>query len=64
VATTVLGYAVEGSDVPLAFGAAVVDGSQFAANTVMIPVFTPDALQSNTANINGVTVPLDDNVPQ
>ena len=56
---------IPGPDVPLAFGSAAVDVSRFAANQVMIPVFTPDALQSNTANINGTTVSLSgDDAPQ
>jgi hypothetical protein len=62
--TTAVGYAIEGSDVPLAFGTAAVNASKFAANTVVIPVFTPGASQSTTVNINGTTVQLDDDLPR
>jgi hypothetical protein len=45
---------LEGSDVPIAYGIAVYDGSQFLQNQVMIPVFTPDPSQSVTIpNGNG-----------
>jgi RHS repeat-associated protein len=47
--------AIPGADVPIAFGYAAWDGSQFAGNT-MTTVFTPDALQSNTINVNGITL--------
>jgi hypothetical protein len=43
---TLIPLAVEGSDLPIAFGFALYDGSQFAAK-VMTDVFTPDALQSD-----------------
>ena len=42
--------------VPMAFGGAAWDASKFTANHVIIPVFTPDALQSDTINENGITV--------
>jgi hypothetical protein len=48
-------YVIEGSDLPIAAGFAVYDGSQFAGNT-MITVFTPNTLQSNTINANGITL--------
>jgi RHS repeat-associated protein len=38
---------VPGLDVPTAFGSAAWDGSKFVGNQVIIPVFTPDALQSD-----------------
>ncbi len=46
---------IPGSEVPIAFGFAAYSGSQFAGNT-LTTVFTPDALQSNTINANGITV--------
>jgi hypothetical protein len=45
-ATTVIPLLIEGTDVPIAFGFALWDGSQFAGQ-MMINVFTPDALQSD-----------------
>jgi hypothetical protein len=62
--TTAVGYAIEVSDVPLAFGTAGYEGSKFAANTVMIPVFTPGPVQATNANINGTTVQPDDGLPR
>jgi hypothetical protein len=62
VATTVLGFAVEGSDVPIGFATAAVKASEFAANTITIPVFTPGPVQATDTNINGTTVQLDDDL--
>ncbi len=57
VGSSVLPYVVEGSDVPMAFGFAAYDGSQFAGK-VMTDVFTPDALQSDTiSDGNGHLIP-------
>lgn len=57
VGSSVLPYVVEGSDVPLAFGFAAHDGSQFAGK-VMTDVFTPDALQSDQiSDGNGHLIP-------
>jgi hypothetical protein len=57
VGSTLLPYVVEGSDVPMAFGFAAYDGSQFAGQ-VMTNVFTPDALQSDTiSDGNGHLIP-------
>jgi hypothetical protein len=53
--STAIPYAIEGSDLPLAYGFAVYDGSQFAGHT-LTTVFTPDASQSDTINANGITV--------
>jgi RHS repeat-associated protein len=39
--------AIEGSDLPIAFGFAAYDGSKFAARTIT-QVFTPERLQSDT----------------
>jgi hypothetical protein len=55
--STLIPHIVEGSDFPIAVGFAGYDGSQFVANQVIIPVFTPDALQSNTVNENGILMP-------
>lgn len=53
-----LPFVVPETGMPLAVYGAVDDGSQFVANQVIIPVFTPDALQSNTINNgNGVSIP-------
>lgn len=41
---------------PMAFGGAAWDASKFTANHVIVPVFTPDTLQSDTINANGITV--------
>jgi hypothetical protein len=46
---------VEGSDLPIAYGVAVYDGSEFAAQTIT-EVFRPDSAQSDTINMNGYTV--------
>jgi RHS repeat-associated protein len=44
--------------IPLAVYGAADDGSQFVANQVLIPVFTPDALQNGVIdNGNGVSIP-------
>ena len=57
VGSSVLPYVVEGSDVPMAFGFAAYDGSQFAGKLVT-DVSTPDALQSDTiSDGNGHLIP-------
>jgi hypothetical protein len=44
--------------VPLAIYGTADDASRFVANKVLIPVFTPDALQSTTmSDGNGHTIP-------
>jgi hypothetical protein len=47
---------IPGPDVPIAVGTAGYDGSVFAGG-VITQVFTPDASQSDTVDINGITVP-------
>jgi hypothetical protein len=55
--TTVIPLIVEGSDLPLAYGFALYDGSKFAGQ-VMTGVFTPDELQSDTIpDGNGHLIP-------
>jgi hypothetical protein len=44
----------------VAVGALAWDGSNWTANNVITPVFTPDANQSNTINANGVTIAAPD----
>lgn len=46
---------IPGLDVPIALGSAAWDGSKFAANQVVIPVFTPNTPQNIT--VNGVSIP-------
>ncbi len=41
----------------MAYGFAIYDGSQFIGNQVIIPVFTPGGLQSDTINANGYSIP-------
>lgn len=57
VGANLIPLVVEGSDLPIAYGFAVYDGSQFVANQVIIPVFTPDGLQSDTIDANGYSIP-------
>ncbi len=58
MAMNALPYAIPETGIPLAVYGVAEDGSDFVANEVIIPVFTPDASQSDTIdNGNGVTIP-------
>jgi hypothetical protein len=58
IAMTVIPLFVEEATVPLAVIGVAKDGSDFVANQVIIPVFTPDALQSDTIEDgNGILLP-------
>jgi RHS repeat-associated protein len=57
VGSNLIPLVVEGADFPIAVGFAAYDGSQFVGNQVVTPVFTPDALQSNTIAANGYLMP-------
>lgn len=58
IAMTGIPLLVEDAAVPLAVFGVAQDASDFVANEVVIPVFTPDALQSDKIDDgNGHTVP-------
>jgi hypothetical protein len=52
---------IEGANVPIAYGFAAYDMRIFTRDSVITPVFTPDAAQSNTMPTNGVTLQLPEN---
>src|SRR6202012_1194968 len=55
--SNLLPYLVPETGIPLAAYGAAEDGSAFVANHIVKPVFTPDALQSDTMNDgNGHTI--------
>jgi RHS repeat-associated protein len=56
IAITALGV-IPGPDVPVGIYSVAQDGSKFATDNVIVPVFTPDASQSDTINMNGITLP-------